>query len=152
MAVLAAASKIVIVPSYGMAGAEAQHRLRVVFDALTKRGVGVTFGIHPVARRTPDLNVLLAEADTPDIPNDKLLETDDVNDDLPQTDAALIIGASDVTRTAACSDTTRPIYGVRLVEVDKARAVIVIQRNMAVRFAGVDTCPVLSGQDPYALR
>jgi NAD(P) transhydrogenase subunit beta len=135
-----------------MAVAEAQHKLRVVCDALTKRRVGVTFGIHPVARRIPDPNVLLAEADTPDIPNDKLLEADAVNGGLLQTDAALIIGVSEVTRTAACSDTTRPIYGVRLLEVDKTRAVIVIQRNMAVRFAGVDTCPVLSGQGPYALR
>jgi NAD(P) transhydrogenase subunit beta len=140
MAVPAAASKIVTAPSYGMPVAEAQHKRRAVDDALTKRSVGVTFGIQPVAQRVPDhSDVLLAEVDIPDIPNDQRLEMDDVNGDLPQTDAALVTGASDVNKPAAFSDTTRPIYGVPLLEVDKARA-------------GIDKCPVLSGQDPYALR
>ena len=105
-AILAAANKVVIVPGYGMAVAQAQHKVRELYDALSKRGVDVKFGIHPVAGRMPGhMNVLLAEAD---IPYDKLLDMDDVNGDMPQTDVALVIGANDVTNPAARTDAVQP--------------------------------------------
>ena len=134
--ILAAASKVAIVPGYGMAVAQAQHKVRELYDALTKRGVDVRFGIHPVAGRMPGhMNVLLAEAD---IPYDRLIEMDDMNSDLPQTDVALIIGANDVTNPAARSDTSSPIYGMPILDVDKARTVMVIKRSMNPGFAGID--------------
>jgi H+-translocating NAD(P) transhydrogenase subunit beta len=135
-AILSAANKVVIVPGYGMAVAQAQHKVRDLYDALTKRGVDVKFGVHPVAGRMPGhMNVLLAEAD---IPYDRLLEMDDINSDLPQTDVALIIGANDVTNPAARTDTSGPIYGMPIVDVDKARTVMVIKRSMNPGFAGID--------------
>jgi len=134
--ILAAASKVVIVPGYGMAVAQAQHKVRELYDILTKKGVEVTFGIHPVAGRMPGhMNVLLAEAD---IPYDRLHEMEDVNSDLPQTDVALVIGANDVTNPAARSDTSSPIYGMPILDVDKARTVMVIKRSMNPGFAGID--------------
>jgi NAD(P) transhydrogenase subunit beta len=134
--ILAAASKVVIVPGYGMAVAQAQHKVRELYDILTKKGVDVTFGIHPVAGRMPGhMNVLLAEAD---IPYDRLLEMDDINSDIPQTDVALIIGANDVTNPAARTDTSSPIYGMPILDVDKARTVMVIKRSMNPGFAGID--------------
>ncbi len=135
-AILSAANKVVIVPGYGMAVAQAQHKVRELYDALTKRGVDVKFGIHPVAGRMPGhMNVLLAEAD---IPYDKLLDMDEINADLPQTDVALVIGANDVTNPAARSDTSSPIYGMPILDVDKARTVMVIKRSMSPGFAGID--------------
>jgi NAD(P) transhydrogenase subunit beta len=134
--ILAAANKVVIVPGYGMAVAQAQHKVRELFDALTKRGVDVTFGIHPVAGRMPGhMNVLLAEAD---IPYDKLLDMDAINGDMAQTDVALVIGANDVTNPAARTDASSPIFGMPILDVDKARTVMVIKRSMAAGFAGID--------------
>jgi H+-translocating NAD(P) transhydrogenase subunit beta len=135
-AILAAASKVAIVPGYGMAVAQAQHKVRELFDVLTKKGVDVRFGIHPVAGRMPGhMNVLLAEAD---IPYDRLIEMEDMNSDLPQTDVALIIGANDVTNPAARTDSASPIYGMPILDVDKAHTVMVIKRSMSPGFAGID--------------
>jgi len=134
--ILAAANAVVIVPGYGMAVAQAQHKVRELYEALTKRGVTVKFGIHPVAGRMPGhMNVLLAEAD---IPYDKLLDMDAVNPEFPQTDVALVIGANDVTNPAARSDPSSPIYGMPILDVDKARTVMVIKRGMSPGFAGID--------------
>jgi NAD(P) transhydrogenase subunit beta len=134
--ILAAANKVVIVPGYGMAVAQAQHKVRELFDGLTKRGIDVKFGIHPVAGRMPGhMNVLLAEAD---IPYDKLLDMDEINGEFPQTDVALIIGANDVTNPAARTDNTSPIFGMPILDVDKARTVMVIKRSMGTGFAGIE--------------
>ncbi len=135
-AILAAANKVVIVPGYGMAVAQAQHKVRELYDALTKRGIDVKFGIHPVAGRMPGhMNVLLAEAD---IPYDKLLDMDVINGEFPQTDVALVIGANDVTNPAARNETSSPIYGMPILDVDKARTAMVIKRSMSPGFAGID--------------
>jgi H+-translocating NAD(P) transhydrogenase subunit beta len=134
--ILASANKVIIVPGYGMAVAQAQHKVRELFDILIRRGVDVKFAIHPVAGRMPGhMNVLLAEAD---IPYTNLLEMDDANDEFPQADAALIIGANDVTNPAAHTDASSPIYGMPILDVEKARTVLVIKRSMAVGFAGIE--------------
>jgi NAD(P) transhydrogenase subunit beta len=135
-AILSATSKVAIVPGYGMAVAQAQHKVRELYEILTKKGIDVKFGIHPVAGRMPGhMNVLLAEAD---IPYDRLFDMDDMNSDLPQTDVALIIGANDVTNPAARSDQSSPIYGMPIIEVDRAQTVMVIKRGMSPGFAGID--------------
>jgi NAD(P) transhydrogenase subunit beta len=135
-AILSAANKVVIVPGYGMAVAQAQHKVRELYDLLTKKGVEVRFAIHPVAGRMPGhMNVLLAEAD---IPYDRLIEMDEINGDFPQTDVALIIGANDVTNPAARTDHSSPIFGMPILDVDKAHTVMVIKRSMSPGFAGID--------------
>jgi NAD(P) transhydrogenase subunit beta len=134
--ILGSASSVVVVPGYGMAVAQAQHKVREMYDSLTRRGVDVKFAIHPVAGRMPGhMNVLLAEAD---IPYDRLYEMDDINSEFPQCDVALVIGANDVTNPAARHDKSSPIFGMPILDVDKARTVMVIKRGMSAGFAGIE--------------
>jgi NAD(P) transhydrogenase subunit beta len=129
-------SLVVVVPGYGMAVAQAQHRVRELYDQLTKRGVDVRFAIHPVAGRMPGhMNVLLAEAE---IPYDKLVEMDDINHDMPQADVVLVIGANDVVNPAARHDQASPIYGMPIINADKARICYAIKRSMNPGFAGIE--------------
>jgi NAD(P) transhydrogenase subunit beta len=133
---LTVADRVVIVPGYGMAVAQAQHKVRELYDLLTKRGVDVKFAIHPVAGRMPGhMNVLLAESE---IPYDALVEMDDINPDLAQTDVALVVGANDVVNPAARHDKSSPIFGMPIIDVDKAKTVIAIKRSMNPGFAGID--------------
>jgi NAD(P) transhydrogenase subunit beta len=135
-AILDAARSVIIVPGYGLAVAHAQHKIRELYDVLTRRGVEVKFAIHPVAGRMPGhMNVLLAEAE---IPYDHLFEMDAINGEFPQADVALVIGANDVTNPAARTDPSSPIYGMPILDVDKARTVMVIKRSMNPGFAGID--------------
>jgi NAD(P) transhydrogenase subunit beta len=136
-AVLMAYGKsVIIVPGYGMAVAQAQTPVRELMDLLLARGVDVQFAIHPVAGRMPGhMNVLLAEAN---VPYERLKEMDEINDDFAKADVALVIGANDVTNPAARTDTTSPIYGMPILNVDHAQNVIVLKRSMAAGFAGID--------------
>jgi NAD(P) transhydrogenase subunit beta len=130
------AAKVVIVPGYGMAVAQAQHRVREIYDQLTKRGVDVKFAIHPVAGRMPGhMNVLLAEAE---VPYEALIEMEEINRDLPQTDVVLVVGANDVVNPAARTDPKSPIYGMPIIDADRARFVVANKRSMNPGFAGVD--------------
>ncbi|SFR89352.1 NAD(P)(+) transhydrogenase (Re/Si-specific) subunit beta [Sphingomonas jatrophae] len=130
------ASSVVIIPGYGMAVSQAQHKVSELYQALTKKGVDVKFAIHPVAGRMPGhMNVLLAEAN---VPYEQLVELDDVNPDMPQTDVALIIGANDTINPAARDDPKCGIAGMPIIEADRAKSVFVIKRSMASGFAGVD--------------
>jgi NAD(P) transhydrogenase subunit beta len=134
--VLEQANLVVIIPGYGMAVAQAQHRVRELYDQLKKNGVTVKFAIHPVAGRMPGhMNVLLAEAE---IPYSDLVEMDEINPDMPQCDVALVIGANDVVNPAARSDKSSPIYGMPIIDADKAKTVFAIKRSKNPGFAGID--------------
>src|ERR1700678_3726026 len=135
-AILSAANKVVIVPGYGMAVAQAQHKVRELYDILSKKGVDVRFAIHPVAGRMPGrMNVLLAEAD---VSYDKLIEMEDINPEMAMTDVVLVVGANDIVNPAAETDPTSPIAGMPILDAYKARTVMVIKRSMGVGFAGID--------------
>ena len=135
-ALLAYARNVIVVPGYGLAVAQAQHNVRELADLLESRGVNVVYAIHPVAGRMPGhMNVLLAEAN---VPYDKLKDMEDVNPEFPRADVALVIGANDVTNPAARSSPGSPIYGMPILDVDKAQNVIVIKRSMKPGFAGID--------------
>ena len=134
--VLEQSSAVVIIPGYGMAVAQAQHRIRELYDLLTKRGITVKFAIHPVAGRMPGhMNVLLAEAD---IPYTDLAEMDDINPDMAQYDVALVVGANDVVNPAARTDKSTPIYGMPIIDADKAKTCYAIKRSKNPGFAGID--------------
>jgi NAD(P) transhydrogenase subunit beta len=134
--VLEQASLVVIIPGYGMAVAQAQHKVRELYDQLKKRGITVKFAIHPVAGRMPGhMNVLLAEAD---IPYTDLVEMDEINPDMPQVDVALVVGANDVVNPAARTDKSSPIFGMPIIDADKARSIFAIKRSKNPGFAGID--------------
>jgi NAD(P) transhydrogenase subunit beta len=130
------ARKVIVVPDYGMAVAQTQHQIRELADLVKKNGGEVTYAIHPVAGRMPGhMNVLLAEAD---VPYDKLREMEDVNPEFAHADAVLVIGANDVVNPAARNDPKSPLYGMPILDADRAKNVIVLKRSMSPGFAGVE--------------
>jgi len=133
---LAYAREVIFVPGYGMAVSQAQHQVRELADILTAKGVDVKYAVHPVAGRMPGhMNVLLAEAN---VPYPQLMEMDAINPEFDHTDVSVVIGANDVVNPAARHDTTSPIYGMPILDVDKSKTVIVMKRSMNVGFAGID--------------
>ena len=147
---LSVAQRVVIVPGYGLAVAQAQHQVRQLADELARLGVEVSFAIHPVAGRMPGhMNVLLAEAS---VPYEQLVEMDEINPHMERVDVCLVIGANDVVNPAAHEDKSSPIFGMPIIEAAKARTVIVLKRSMGKGFAGIenhlflrDNCRMLFG-------
>jgi NAD(P) transhydrogenase subunit beta len=154
--ILETARRVVIVPGFGMAMSQAQHAVRELMDVLEQRGAEVEFAIHPVAGRMPGhMNVLLAEAE---VPYDKLVEMDKINPTFEQTDVAIVIGANDVTNPMAREDKGSPIYGMPILNVDKARTVVVVKRSLGSGFAGLpnplfarDNCLMVFGDGKKAV-
>ena len=133
--ILENANRVVVVPGYGLAVAQAQHAVRELASELEKRGIRVRYAIHPVAGRMPGhMNVLLAEAD---VPYEKLREMDDINAELEQVDVAIVLGANDVVNPVARTDPSSPIAGMPIIDVDQANTVIVIKRSLSPGFAGI---------------
>ena len=145
---LSSATSVIVVPGYGMAVAQAQHAVKELGEILENNGAEVSYAIHPVAGRMPGhMNVLLAEAD---VPYEQLMEMDDINPRIENVDIAVVIGANDVVNPSARDDDDSPIYGMPIINVDKARTVFVLKRSMASGFSGVDN-PLFFGENTRML-
>jgi len=150
------AQRVLVVPGYGLAVAQAQHIVREMANVLEARGINVEYGIHPVAGRMPGhMNVLLAEAD---VPYDKLREMDDINTEIEQIDVCMVVGANDVVNPVARTDPKSPIAGMPIIDVDKARTVVVVKRSLSPGFAGIpnplfaaDNCLMMFGDGKKAI-
>ena len=130
------AKSVIFVPGYGLATSQAQHHVAELAGILEEKGIGVKYAIHPVAGRMPGhMNVLLAEAN---VPYDKLFDLDDINNEFERTDVAVVVGANDVTNPAARNVTDSPLYGMPILNVDKAKSIVIIKRSLSPGFAGID--------------